>query len=445
MVRVPVGLAVSAVLIGLGGAACGPDLPDRLWRSDNVRYFSRDTDATVCPAILGELERHGQVIAHALMIEDKNRTLVSYYKFEDSADFVSHAECGPDAEACAPNATVRSPLDFDRHELIHAYLSPIGRPPWLLAEGAAVALSCQAYPRPTGSWRDLYNLPHSSYDLYGAGGWLVGELLLMFPARQLPWLYGALAINATADQIAAAVKDIYGMDLDAIWAAAIGGPGQPTRCPWECGTSGELAIDGLAIDGQAHALAPVCGVGSLQLSATVSNSGLSRWRIDGDGEFTLQSCNGNDSLRVGVSGRTGPGELIAPVAPGDYFIDAAVETGTPALTASVTQGEGLSWSECALAPSLPDDLSTFSMLSLFYPSSGTPQYTSFATGTGMNPHGVLALSSYDASATASLCASCDPQTCETITHDNALQTFELPPGAVLSVPAGAALTASFIR
>jgi hypothetical protein len=443
MVRAPVALSALAVVTCLGGAACGPDLPQRMWRSDDVRYFSRDTDDTVCPAILQELERHGQVIADALMLQD--RTLVSYYKFEDSADFVSHAECGPDAEACAPNATVRSSLDFDRHELIHAYLSPVGRPPWLLAEGAAVALSCEAYPRPTGSWRDLYNLPHSSYDLYGAGGWLVGELLAMFPARQLPWLYGALAINATADQFATTVKDIYGMDLDLIWAAAIGGPGQPMHCPWECGASGELAIGEQAIDGQAHALTPVCGGGSLQLAATVANSGLSRWRIDGAGEFKLQSCAGNESSRVEVSGRTGPGELIVPVTGGDYFIDATVDTGgTPTLSASVTQGEGLSWSDCSLAPSLADDLSTFSTLSLFYPSSGTPQYTSFATGTN-DPHGVLALSSWDMSVTASLCASCDPQTCSPTSRNNSLMTFPLPPGSVLGVPAGPALTASFLR
>jgi hypothetical protein len=426
------------VIASLGGAACGPDLPQRMWRSDNVRYFSRDTDVTVCPAIVNELEQHGQVIADALMLQD--RTLVSYYKFEDSSDFASHSECEPGTSACAPNATVRSPVDFDRHELIHAYLSPVGRPPWLLAEGAAVALSCQGYPRPTGSWRDFYNLPHESYDLYGAGGWLVGELLAMFPARQLPWLYGGLSINASADQFAAAVKDIYGMELDVIWAAAIGGPGQPMRCPWECESSEKLPIDG-----QAHALAPVCGVGSLQVSATVENSGLSRWRIDGAGGFKLQSCKGSDSPLVWMSGRQGPAALIAPVTPGDYFIDAEVDPGdTLTLSASVTQGEGLSWSDCSLAPSLPDDLAALSKLSLFYPSSGTTQYTSFATAAGMNRGGILAVTSYDASVTASLCASCDPQTCFAATRNNALNTLGMQPGDVLSVPAGPALTASFV-
>ena len=425
-------LAVT-VIVCLGGAGCGSNLPDRMWRSDNLRYFSRAGDDGVCPALLDELEQHGQVIADVLMIE---RTLVSYYKFDGVSDFDENAGCDPGASACSPNATVRSPVDFDRHELIHAYLSPYGRPPWLLTEGAAVALSCQHYPRPTGDWRDLYNAPHASPQLYGAGGWLVGYLLKMFPARYLAWLYNRLQVNASADQFAAAVKDIYMMDLDAIWPAAIGGPGQPMRCPWECGRSA------FAIDGQAHPLAPVCAGGTLQRSVDVQNSGLSRWRIEGAGRFQLGSCDGSDAPMVSVSGAPRPGELLAPLSPGSYFIDAVVDSGgAPALSVAVTPGDGLSWSTCAAAPVLPDDLSTLSTLTLFYPSSTTPQFTSFVGG--MDRGGTLLLTSDDPSASASLCASCDPQTCTTTDASGALPAFATPPGAVLSVPAGAAVSASF--
>ncbi len=169
MRRAPSILAVIAVAVSacLGGTACGPDLPDRMWRSDNVRYFSRPGDDSVCPAILDEIEQHGQLIADALMLP--SRTLVSYYKFDGLDDYDHNAECGSGAAACSINATARSPVDFDRHELIHAYLSPYGRPPWLVAEGAAVALSCQRYPRPTGTWQEAYVLPHDSPALYAAG------------------------------------------------------------------------------------------------------------------------------------------------------------------------------------------------------------------------------------------------------------------------------------
>jgi hypothetical protein len=216
MRRAPLTIAAIACL---GAAACGPDLPDRLWRSENVRYFSRAADTDVCPAILGQLEEHGQVIADLLGLQ---RTTVSYYKFDGLDDFESHAECGAGASACAPNSTVRSPAGFDRHELIHTYLAPYGRPPWLLAEGAAVALSCQRYPRPTGSWRDAYAAPHSSNELYGAGGWLVGYMLRMFRAMRFMEFYQSLASNATADQFAEAFKNHYGMPLDDVWVNVIG-------------------------------------------------------------------------------------------------------------------------------------------------------------------------------------------------------------------------------
>jgi hypothetical protein len=444
MRRAPSILAVIAVAVSacLGGTACGPDLPDRMWRSDNVRYFSRPGDDSVCPAILDEIEQHGQLIADALMLP--SRTLVSYYKFDGLDDYDHNAECGSGAAACSINATARSPVDFDRHELIHAYLSPYGRPPWLLEEGTAVALSCQRYPRPTISWRDAYALDHKDPALYGAGGWLVGYLLTMFPARYLPRFYNRVAINATADQFAEAFLDAYCFEkdrtacitLDQVWAAAIGGDRQPTRCPWEC------SRPAFPIDGEAHALTPVCSGGTLQQSVDIAAAGLSRWRIEGAGRFTLQSCTGQDAPLVSVSGMTGPGELLAPVEGGSYFIHSVIETGgTPSLSATIDTGAGLSWSDCATAPILPDDLSALSTLALFYPSSTTPQFTSFASG--MKP-GMLLLTPGEGIASASLCASCDQQTC--VRSDDSWQgivTYATAPGAVLTVPGGPAVTAAF--
>src|SRR4051812_24430458 len=148
---------------GLGGAACGPDLPERLWRSENVRYFSRAGDDTVCPAVLDDLEAHGAVIADVFGI---GRTPVTYYKFANTDDFDHNAGCSPGGGACAPNATVRAADSFNRHELIHAYRAPYGRPPPLLAEGTAVALSCTPAQRPTGSWRDAYVAGRLSPQLY---------------------------------------------------------------------------------------------------------------------------------------------------------------------------------------------------------------------------------------------------------------------------------------
>src|SRR6266542_3278514 len=95
MPRVPVALSV---VICLGGAACGPDLPDRLWRSEHVRYFTRAGDDTVCPDVLGEVESHAQVIGDALGIE---RPLVTYYKYPNEVEFDAYAERGGGAVVSA--------------------------------------------------------------------------------------------------------------------------------------------------------------------------------------------------------------------------------------------------------------------------------------------------------------------------------------------------------
>jgi len=425
--------AFAVVLVaGLAGLGCGPDLPDRMWRSEHVRYFSRAGDDTVCPAIVDELEEHGAVIADALRI---GRSVVSYYKFDGLDDFADHAECGAGAAACAPNATVRSPGDFDRHELIHAYLSPFGRPPWLLAEGAAVALSCQHYPRPTGSWRDAYTADHRSLALYGAGGWLAGYLLRMFRALWFVDLYGSVQINATPDQFAAVFKDIYGMELDDVWASAIGEAVIPVRCPWEC------SRPGIALDGRPHPLSAACGTGSTQLSVDVPQAGLTRWRVEGGARLFVQSCEGDESPLASVSGTNGPGELLATFSPGTYAIDAYLDAGGSTLAASVDPGAGLSWSDCASAPAVPDDLAGLSSLSLFYPTSTTAQFTTLATGKDHFTQALVA--SDDPTAAIGWCTACDAATCMLGDMNHSLSMPATPPGTVVSVPAGPARTLSF--
>jgi hypothetical protein len=431
MRRVPLTLAAVACL---GGAACGPDLPDRLWRSENIRYFSRPGDTDVCPAILGQLEEHGQVITELLGLQ---RTTVSYYKFDGLDDFESNAECGGGVGGCAPNSTVRSPVSFDRHELIHAYLAPYGRPPWLLTEGVAVALSCQHYPRPIGSWRDAYALPHSSTELYGAGGWLVGYMLRMFPGHWLSELYQTLAANASADQFAEAFEKQYGLPLDGVWAAAIGGPRAPMRCIWECGRPE------FALDQPARALAAPCASGSVQLSFDLPAGSVTRWRMEGGGRFFVRSCDGYDEPRTAVSGTgSGPGELLAPLDAGKYFIEAVVEANAaPTLAATTNTLPGL-WSfDCAIAPTVPDDLSGLGSLSVFYPSSVGTQFTALATGTDRTTSFMVV--SDDPTAPVDLCTSCDPQSCSRANREHAIGLQALSPGTTLSVPPGPARTAMF--
>jgi hypothetical protein len=417
-----------------GGGACGPDLPERMWQSDHVRYFSRESDPEICPAILAQLEQHGQVIADTFGIP---RTIVSYYKFNGGDDFEANAECGGGAAGCAINVTVRSPAPFDRQGLVRAYLAEYGRPPPLLAEGAAAALTCQHHPRPVGSWRDVYAASRSSPELVAAGSWLVGYMLRMFRATWLVNLYGALQINATAEQFATSFEAVYSMPIDEVWAAAIGGKQEPRRCPWECGRPA------FALDGQPHPLAAACGAGSVQLSVDLPEGGVSRWRIDGGGRFRLGSCDGYEEPLVAIEGvGNGAGGLLAPFPAGRYVIDAVVEPGgAPTLAVSLAAGDGLSWPDCAIAPVVLDDLASFRTLSVFYPSGIMSGVTRFATGT--DRAGELTLASEDPAASASLCASCDSPSCQEIVSPQRLSLSTTPAGSALRVVSAAAATATF--
>jgi hypothetical protein len=328
---------------------------------------------------------------------------------------------------------VSSTVAFDRHELIHAYLAPYGLPPRLFSEGAAVALSCQPYPRPTGSWRDALTADRLSPQLYGAGGWLVGYLMRMFRKTWFVNLYGSLQINATADEIDAVFQRIYKMPLDDVWAAAIGGRQTPVLCPWECGRPAFQA------DGQPHPIAPVCGAGATQLTVDVSGGGVTRWLIDGRGDFRIGSCEGNDQPLYGLSGGGGTGAMLAPLIAGRYFIDAAVDIGGAAMLSVDTNAmPALSSVDCTAATSVPDDLSLYRNLILFYPSSVGSQFTTFAQGSARDA--LLSLAADDPSATASVCWDCDAQRC-TSTGVGGEIAAPLLTGTVLRVSPGPAVTA----
>src|SRR5262245_56231939 len=327
MRRAPVALVV-VVCVG-GAAACDPDLPDQLTRSEHVRYFTRAGDDDVCPALLDQLEEHGQVIADRLGIE---RPLIAYYKYATAAD---NAACGPGASACARNATVNSTVAFDRHELIHAYLAPYGAPPRLFMEGAAVALSCEHYPRPEGSWRDALTADRLSPDLYGAGGWLAGYLMRMFRKTWFVNLYGSLQINATEKEIDDVFESIYGMPLDDVWAAAIGGKQEPVVCPWEC------SRPAIPADASPHELAAACGAGATQRTVDVPGGGITRWLLEGGASVSVRSCDGFDSPLLPITSNTARGALLAPLTTGTYIVDASISDGYRSVTLSIdTNGLG---------------------------------------------------------------------------------------------------------
>jgi len=187
-------------------------------------------------------------------------------------------------------------------------------------------------------------------------------------------------------------------------------------------------------------VSPVCGAGSTQLTVDVSGGGVTRWLFDGDGHFSIGSCEGNDQPLHVVAGKNGPGALLAPLVAGKYFIDAVVDGGAAALSVDTNALPALTAFDCAAAPAVPDDLSRYQNLTLFFPSSVGSQFTTFANGN--DRLGVLSLAADDPSATGSLCTSCDAATCSSTSVGGGLGT-DVQTGAVLSIPLGPAVTATF--
>lgn len=411
-------------------AACDRDLPERRWSSEHVNYFSRETDDSVCPDILMLLEEHGQTIADALGIE---RQVISYYKFDGLSDFDDNAQCRDGAGGCAPGAAVETAVSFHKHELVHAYLAHLGSPPWLLVEGAAVALACQRYPRPTETWQQALATEHGSPRLYGAGGWLVGHLLRSFPPASFVQLYRTVPRGAGATQLAAAFQSIYGVSLDEVWAAAVTAPQAPMWCAWEC------SRPVFAMDGQPHVLAPACGSGVHDLTFELPAAGVTRWQIEGGGRFDVASCDGHQQPAVVTGSSLGRGVLVAPLEAGRWFVHAVVdETGAPPQLAG-SAGAALPFATtCAAAPDLPDDLASLSNLTLFYPGAGTDRFTRLAAGAGRR--GSL-LAASQAPGTIQLCDGCDGLTCAQAAVGESLDLAGVAAGAIVRVPAGAEMTA----
>lgn len=408
-----VGAAIALTGGGLVGVVgCHDrDLPGQIGASEHFRYHARPDDDAACVGLLPLLEEHAQTVGTALGVQIP---IVDYYKFDGLDDFGSNSRCGAVA-ACAPGTSVESPGAFDRHELVHAYLAPLGRPPWLLVEGTAVTLACQRYPRPEGSWRDLYQVQRTSPALYGAGGWLVGHLLKTYPAERFVGLYAAVPGSASADELAEIFAEIYGADLDEAWSAAIAAADAPLVCPWEC-TRPPFAFPDVSTT-----LAPVCpGGGASQHTFELPSPRGTRWVLDGDASFFLRSCDGIDEPSTGFSGGSGPTGVVAPLGQGRYFIDLQIEGPAAVSLVGGEESGAVPAPDCAAAPPLPGDLLSLRSLTLHLPGAGVTRFVNLGAGTPRR--GSLRVAGAQVP-DAAICSSCDAGACQPI-----------PPGQTVTLP-----------
>jgi hypothetical protein len=336
----------------LFGAAAVPtsciDLPsDRVWTSAHFRYHTRATDDDACRDILPLLEAHAEVVHDALGMGWDPGEVIDYYKFDGLADVSDNSGCGE--LACADGATVRSAAGFHPHELVHAYLWKVGFPPWLLIEGTATAVACEvpAYPRPTIGWRDAFEADRHSWELYGAGGWLVSRLLATRDPRLFVRLYGSLSNDADADTFAAVFQHIYGERLDDVWDETVAAEGGTVFCPWEC------SRPPISLDGTPTTLDAVCGqvldakTFSLDAGADIV------WSGAGDITFDIRSCDRVESLGdwAGGYGADPSFTALVPVSAGTHFVHYfASAPGTEASLSGLMAEQPLITSDCATGP-----------------------------------------------------------------------------------------------
>jgi hypothetical protein len=395
-------LAATTIAVSSACSHSELDLPSYgNWTSTHFDYRTRQSDATTCPDVLETLENHFSELQNYLGFSWTAAARVSYYKFQDQADFRSHGTCPPDAGGCAVDTSVETPNALDEHELVHAYLYPTGFPPWVLVEGVAVALSCTSagYTKPTLTWDQLATIPSGTVDpftVYDAGAWLVGYLLNVFGGPQFLSLYASLPHAASASEMDAAFQSIYNQSLANIWATVLSDDQPRNNCVWECSRP-PIALDGSTVDTLGPCGPDVKRPFTLSSEATIS---LSTTAAD----LLLGPCGQVVPPNTGVVGNEGAVAFYHLPA-GSYFVDHNPVAGSLVgnADASATLNPVCSSATDSSSLSQPN-VNVF----VAVPSS-TPTW--FLALPPASSRRLLVLASYAPREAASLCTSCRAMSC----------------------------------
>lgn len=413
MKRIRPSLKSSIVSVGsVTLLACrGTDLPsDREWESDHFRYHTRDADSSVCQDVLAPLEEHFSALQSFIRFPWPDSEKIDYYKFTNSKDAAENSDCDDEEAACTDHTAVEASTAFQTHELIHAYLSHVGFPPWLLLEGAAVALSCHLamYPRPVIGWRDAFGVDRSgsnSADLYGAGAWLVGHLVTNYSPTLLLDLYRAVPRDAHADQFASAVESVYGSTLDALWDAAVQSLIPPAVCPWEC------SQPSFSIGSPAESSPTTCGSLKTIRTFSIAEESTLVVNVATNASVSLGTCSsGVPTFRGSVSGQDGGSSALYRLVPGGYFLayNASDNGSSAPFTARLASSKALISDLCDFT-SEAIILNTKN-LRIDAPVVNHPWFLP------LNPtrSGTLWASTTDSPVVTSICDSCSPANCRNL-------------------------------
>jgi hypothetical protein len=231
---------------------CGDDLPghDTVLGSEHFRLFAYG-GARVSAADLQWLENHYSSSRAFLKFQDH---LVEYHLFSSIEEVEKICTIGGSVfPACAKGTKVYAARVPYEHELIHAYMAPLGRAPPLLEEGVADGVSCEGGPIVGGwpSWQVVAALPAANQDaVYRAGVALFGFLTRRFGIDAFVEYYGMARPTLDPEIFRLDFEAHWQMPLDEAWqemqVTRNGTGGLWPICP--CTDEKTLPLDGSAID-----------------------------------------------------------------------------------------------------------------------------------------------------------------------------------------------------
>lgn len=409
-----VAAAIAAPLLGCTANEAPQDLPDdRVWESEHFRYHTRQDDPAACQSVLVALERHFALIRSYLGFEWTATQKIDYFKFRDIVDFRQHSSCPSDSASCVNGTQVLSPYVLQDHELIHAYVAPLGLPPSFFVEGLAVAMSCghawAVNPRP---WRDVIALPYGEDRVYLEGPWFVADLLQRHGPEPLLMLYSRLGTRASLDEISSAFEAVYGQALDDAWNDALA-TSRFVRCVylWEC------AGAKLELDGSRQSIAQACdGSDDFRTFEVDSEQDIV---LDADGSFVFSplSCNQEAPQPIGGDDIAWVSS-IAHFVPGSYFIAAAEVSASVAVRSLPSAALSPDCSELEAADLTADEFSR-THFELTIPNDGRPWFAKLRPVSGRE----LCLATMSDELEVEECAgcgdatSCKPLDCASSTDD----------------------------
>lgn len=317
------GLTLATVALSLSASACyvdeKHDLPsDVVWTSAHFAYHTRSSEPSACEALLATLEQHFSSVQARFAIDWPAGRTIHYYKFTSREDFASNSPCPAGSAACTDRTQVYAYQAFEQHELVHAYFWPLGLPPPVIAEGTAVALVCsKPIPEaPSLSLADAMQVHDALSDqrVYDTGARLVQYLAEAYGAQSFLRFYPMLGLSASLGDLDRALRSVYGMGAEEIWAAAL-------ATPAHCSPSFACSREPLPLDGTLTEIVPTCGL----------SGGSRTFDLVADGEVAI---SGPTSLLVGRcdavgfspilgagAGTGSPQTVVAPLAQGRYYVE----------------------------------------------------------------------------------------------------------------------------